>query len=245
MRPRCERWLKHERADAVYDKWKWPSNNGNHNNHNHNNNNANNSNNNAPAVDGSYEIEIVRERIAELDKDLLELACKKASFGLQLDSCDRGIAVSAKNCSQYQDAVHAMVHLKERRDTLADILADLMQYKEGATADSAGQVSTANTSDFDEYVLEIKDDMPRFGCDNKRYYTTSTDDFLYRFEVYLKTFLGPVRFERECFRYMVMLTEDVPLQNDLFEEFECRDKPWLTFEECANVFRDFTAQAFN
>src|SRR5688572_8455851 len=51
----------HEPADAVYDKWKWPSNNGNHNHTN--NNGANNSNNNAPADGGHDEVARVRGRI--------------------------------------------------------------------------------------------------------------------------------------------------------------------------------------
>ncbi|KAF9957698.1 hypothetical protein BGZ72_001508 [Mortierella alpina] len=187
-----------------------------------------------------WAIRETRARIAEIENELLEQVTEKARLHLEFDRDHPESGGHASFGTPYQHSVQTVAILKHRLETCTALLADLMPAQEQGGTDKTADCLTGS-----DRILEMRDDMPKFGkCDN-RIYTTQTDVFLDRFEVYLKTFLGPARFERECYRYMVMLIVDEGLQYDLFEAFEYRDKASLTFEECARVFRDMTVQVFN
>ncbi|KAF9986105.1 hypothetical protein BGZ75_002224 [Mortierella antarctica] len=246
------------------------SNNNNNSSSSSSNNNSNRSNafEDDNSVDQATLVKYVRNRIAEIDRDFPRLARTKAKIQLELDRHDPRGALHARLLAQHQNSLQTFADLKKRRDTMTEVLADLLltqgpqqpqqPQSQGQLQPqpSIGAVSTVrvnpdqdplnnhnnNSSSTAERVLELKADMPRYGADKRRTYTTSPEEFLYRFEMHLKTYLGSERFEKECYRYMVVLTTYPGLQNQLFEEFEDRDKATLTFSECAKVFRRLTGR---
>ncbi|KAF9966682.1 hypothetical protein BGZ70_001581 [Mortierella alpina] len=257
--------------------------NGNNGNNSYNGNNVNNGNNvsngnnitngingdnrpNAFEDDSSMSqamiVEAIRSRIAEIDKDFPRLARTKAKIYLELDRHDPRGAVHSRLLATHQDSLQTFADLKERRDTLTEVLADLMlvQGPQGtaaaaapaATAVAAAQPAVATGSAVRvlpernacgrivDRGLVMKPNMPRFGYSDRPTTFSEPEEFLHRFQQYMTSFLGLNRLKSEGYRYMVALIEDVQLQTELYEEFEFMDKALLTFQECAHVFRDLT-----
>ncbi|KAF9558875.1 hypothetical protein EC968_006800 [Mortierella alpina] len=206
------------------------------------------------SMDQATIVALVRERIAEIEKDWPKLARTKAKIHLELDRHNPRSACYTRLLAQHQSTLQTVEDLKKRRDTFAEILADLMPAQEQQQQQQqqqlvvAGRSTVSNSSDTSDNiadrVLVLKPTMPKFGYRKGVTYTASPQDFLHRFEMYLRPFLGPERFERDCYRYMMVLTKDEHLQKDLFEQFELKDKASLTFEVCAQVFRQLTERGY-
>ncbi|KAF9934687.1 hypothetical protein BGZ67_003748 [Mortierella alpina] len=230
------------------------SNNNNNSSSSSSNNNINRSNafEDDNSVDQATLVKYVRNRIAEIDRDFPRLARTKAKIHLELDRHDPRGALHARLLAQHQNSLQTFADLKKRRDTMTEVLADLL-LTQGAQQpqqpQSQGQLQPQPSQGAVSTVRVNPDQDPLNNHNNNSSSTAErahlydlAQEFLYRFEMHLKTYLGSERFEKECYRYMVVLTTYPGLQNQLFEEFEDRDKATLTFSECAKVFRRLTGR---